>query len=454
MTAQGFGRINRWAGVLAALAVLAACSEREVILPGERFDVRTPLEASVPTDGQPVPLDTAGLPANRAEPIRLPAATANEDWTHRGGNVRHLQPHGILSAAPARVWSAAIGQGNSRRNRITAAPVAADGRIFTKDAQALVTAVSAQGAVLWQRNLAPASERSEVSGGGMAIGDGLLVVSTGYGEVVAMDPASGEVAWRQALGAPASGAPAVAGGAVYVVGRDGAAWALRASDGRILWQLPGAVSNAGMIGAASPAVTDRAVILPFPSGQVTAALKASGIPLWTGAVASQRQGRPLATFVADITGDPVIAGQTAYIGNQGGRTVALDLQDGRLIWTAGEAALGPVLLAGGSLFMVSDDARLVRLDASDGQVVWSVEMPYFLNERVKRRKAITAHYGPVLAGGRIVVASSDGILRMFDPADGALTGTAEIPGGAASAPILANGALYVIGTGGELHAFR
>ena len=36
-----------------------------------------------------------------------------------------------LSATPQRVWSATIGTGSSRKNRIAAAPVVADGRIFS-----------------------------------------------------------------------------------------------------------------------------------------------------------------------------------------------------------------------------------------------------------------------------------------------------------------------------------
>jgi outer membrane protein assembly factor BamB len=87
-------------------------------------------------------------------------------------------------------------------------------------------------------------------------------------------------------------------------------------------------------------------------------------------------------------------------------------------------------------------------------VIWSVVMPYFDKEKPKRRKAITAHFGPVLAGGRLVVVSSDGQLRLFNPADGALVGGAEIPGGAATAPALAGGVLYVVGGNGQLHAFR
>ncbi|MGB1006987.1 MAG: hypothetical protein ACPGVX_07405, partial [Thalassobaculaceae bacterium] len=37
-----------------------------------------------------------------------------------------------------------------------------------------------------------------------------------------------------------------------------------------------------------------------------------------------------------------------------------------------------------------------------------------------KRAAVYAHYGPVLAGGRLVVASSDGVLRFFTPESGAL----------------------------------
>ena len=121
---------------------------------------------------------------------------------------------------------------------------------------------------------------------------------------------------------------------------------------------------------------------------------------------------------------------------------------------ATEGALGPVAVAGGSIFLINDEAKLVRLDAATGEVIWSVAMPYFTKEKIKKRKGIFAHYGPVLAGGRVMVVSSDGLLRAFDPTDGSLTYTAEIPGGAAAQPAVAGGTLYVVGGSGQLHAFR
>lgn len=439
---------------LGLITLLAACGERELILPGERFNVRTPLDASVPVEGEAAPVAPADRPENLSVPISLPAASSNVDWTHRGGNNRHLAPHGALSASPQRVWSVNIGSGSTRRNRIAAAPVVADGRIFTIDGQSGLVATATSGARLWGTDLAAQFDRGgNVSGGGLAYANGRLFAATGFGEIVALDPASGAVIWRQRFDAPVMGAPSVDNGVVYVGGRDGAAFALTADAGRILWDIAGTPNGVGMVGAAGPAVATGTVLFPTAGGEVTAVLKDGTSRVWLTSVAGKRLGRVYAS-VADVTGDPVIAGGTTYVGTSAGRTVALDTETGKLIWAAGEGALAPVLPVGRSVFLVNDEARLVRLDAATGDVIWTVEMPYFVKEKIKKRKAITAHYGPVLAGGRLVVASGDGILRFFNPTDGAMVATADIPGGAASQPALAGGVLYIVSGNGQLHAFR
>jgi outer membrane protein assembly factor BamB len=438
----------------ALLALLAACGEREVILPGERFPVRAPLEDSVPTEATPNPAAPAAA-ENQSLPIALPAQSNAADWTHRAGNARHLIPHAALSPAPQRVWSASIGSGSSRKNRIAAAPVIADGRVFTLDAGALVAATSTGGQALWSADLTAAFDAGGgVSGGGLAVAGNRLFVATGYGEVVALDAGTGRVLWRQRVDAPVSGAPATDGEAVYVTGRDGSAWAVSAADGKVIWQVVGSPGVTGFVGTAAPTIGDRAVIFPTAAGELMAVLKiGGGTRIWQKSLAGKRLGRAYA-LSADVTGDAVIADGRIYAGTGAGRTVAMSASSGERIWSAGEGALGPVVLAGGSLFLVNDEARLVRLDAATGETIWSVEMPYYTKEKIKRRKGIYAHYGPVLAGGRIMVVSSDGLLRAFDPTDGTLTHTTEIPGGAATQPAVAGGTLYVVGGNGQLHAFR
>jgi outer membrane protein assembly factor BamB len=444
---------RRLVAAATALIVLAACAEKELILPGERFDPRAPLAASVPLEGAPVPVDTTGEIANQSRPLALPPVTAGAGWTQRSANARHLPPHAALSGTPARLFAVDIGAGNSRRARITAQPVVDGGRVYVMDALGTVSAVSAGGALLWQTGLRPAEDRSEISGGGLAVAGGRLFATTGYGELVALDGASGGILWRHRLGAPAGGAPSVEGGTVYAAGRDAVGWALDAETGRVRWSLDGTPAPGGAVGAAAPAVGDTAVIFAFSSGEIGAALKDTGVRLWTAVLAGERRGRAYAGIDA-VTGEPAIAGDVTFVGSQAGRTVALETASGRRLWTAREGAAGTPLAVGDALFQVTDDARLARLDAGTGETVWAVELPYFAAEKARKRQAITAHFGPVLASGRLVVVSGDEVIRFFNPESGASLGGVELPSGAAAPPALAGGVLYVVTQNGQLQAFR
>ncbi|MGR3198612.1 MAG: outer membrane protein assembly factor BamB family protein [Paracoccus sp. (in: a-proteobacteria)] len=431
---------------IAAGLGLSACGDRDVILPGERLDPLAVLSA----DG-PAVEGAAGITGTA---LSLSAPVTNADWTHRGGNAAHAPGHVQLAPSLNRLWSAPIGQAESRRHRITADPVVAAGRVFPVDSRARVTATALNGGRAWSTDITPVLENPDsASGGGLAYEGGRIFATTGFGELVALDAASGAVLWRQRVDAAISGGPAVQDGVVYVADTSAVGWAVRASDGRVLWQTSGAPSGSGVMGVAVPAVQGDTVVFPFPSGQLLAVDRQTGLTNWANQIAGTRTGRSMA-IIRDVTGDPVITGGRVYAATSSGRMDAVDLATGLQEWTADEGATSPVVVAGGSVFAVNDQAQLVRLDAATGGVIWRQPLPYFTTERVRKQSQIFAHYGPVLAGGRLHVASSDGILRSFDPATGALVGQAQIPGGAASAPIVAGQTLYVVARNGQLHAFR
>ena len=430
-------------GVLAALVLLAlaACGEREVVLTGERLDLSGERSAAQAAVG--------------ARPIALAAPRDHAAWTHTNGTPEHRLVHPALGPLRGLLWSAEIGVGDTRRHRVTAPPVVAGGRIFTLDALAGVSAHDLSGRALWLTNLTPpADEPTDASGGGLAYEGGTLYVTTAFGQLAALDAGTGGVRWVQRLGAAATGTPTVRGGLVYAVSRDGTGWAVEAGTGRIAWQVAGLPDSAGFVGPAGPAVSERLAVFPFSSGEVLAVFREGGAPAWRASVTGDRVGSALAAF-GDITGDPVFAdGERIYVGNATGRVVALDALTGERLWTADEGALGPVWPAGDSVFLVSDASQLVRLDAGTGAVVWAEDLPGFTRRRPSRRKAVYEHYGPVLAGGRLLIASSDGLLRSFDPVDGDLVGAIAIPGGASTAPVVVGRTLYVVTSDGQLLAYR
>ena len=434
----------------AILGLLVGCGKKELILEGERLDLRSPLGTATQDDASAKPADAV----NRSLPIALPASVNHSAWTHRNGSPEHRITHPSLSKNLTQIWSATIGSGESRKLRITADPVVLAGRIFTLDAQARVMAHSTNGAEIWSHDLTPVTDRSgEASGGGLAVEGDTLYVTTGFGALVALDVATGRERWVQKLESAATGAPAVKGGIVYVTSRDSRAWAINAADGRVKWQLPGTPTTSVMVGGTAPAVTDKFAVFPFGSGELVTAFRKGGVQVWATSVSGKRRGRAYAG-ISDITGDPVISGNVVYAGSQSGRIVALDMGSGERLWTAKEGAYSPVWVTGGSVFLVSDEAQLVRLDAATGERIWGVEMPYYTKDKPRRRKAVYAHYGPVLAGGRLIVAGSDGMIRSFSPVDGSLLSTVEIPGGATTNPVIVGGVLYLVSTNGKLHAFR
>ncbi len=429
--------------VIATIITVTGCAEREEILVGKRENIRpqdAPVESQVPLEG--------------SRPIALPNPTRNQDWTQyfRTPDLPTLHP--ALGESLELLWSVDIGSGDSRKQRITADPIVVDGRVFTLDADAQVTAITQDGAVLWRRDFRPQRDDSgEATGGGLAYLDGVLFISLGYGEVIAADAATGELRWRQQLNATASGSPLAADGLVYVVAGDNTGWAIDSENGRVAWQVSAAPSVANVLGAPKPIHTGGLIVFAFGSGDLIAALPKGGLRRWAASVAGSRVGKS-ASSIIDITGSPILVGDKVVVGNHSGQIVAFDAVSGNLEWTVREGALDPIWPTANNIFAISDQNDLLRIDVRNGQLIWRTDLPRYVRDRPNRRDQIYANHGPVLAGNRILVASNDGFIRFFSPENGALLSRLAIPHGATTAPVIANETLFVVSTRGILHAFR
>ena len=429
---------------LALVMAVSGCQEPDVVLPGDREDI--PQIAAFSKDPDP--------DNNTAPAISLPNQVSNSSWEQGPGTPANRVSNAALRQAPVLAWATDIGDGDDRRHRITAAPVVGGGRIYTLDSRDQVTALGPNGAVLWSVHARPPyAGANDATGGGLAYADGTLYVSLGFGVLVALDATTGGTRWTQKLDATGSGKPLVAGDLVYLVAGDSTGWAVERADGRIRWQIAGTSSVANVLGAPDPALADDLVVFAYGSGDIIAAFRQGGLRRWGTNVSGQRPGVAAST-IGDVTGAPVVVGNTIYVGNASGRIAALDASNGERRWTTPFGAMTPVWPVGGSVFALTDSNQLVRLGASDGEAIWAVDLPRYIKDRPLRRGPVYAHYGPILAGSRIWTASSDGYLRAFSPTSGQLLFEAEVPGGASSDPVVAGNTLYVVGRKGQLFAFR
>ncbi len=432
--------------LLVCAAVLGACAEPETILPGKREPVNSVLSYYQAEQKQTI------------KPTRFtpPRAASVKNWPNRSGNgVFNAPAHLAFADAPTVQWQANIGKGNSRRYRTSATPVAMNGVIFTLDAANQLMATSAaDGSQIWQRDLTPTGERpGDAAGGAVSADKDRIYVTTGFGQLHAIDAKTGQDIWTHNLGAPTATQATVRGGIVYLASGDNKAWAFDAKTGRIRWQQATSDQPLSSTGPSSAVVTGDLAVFGFSSAEMVAYLRQGGLQLWSSVLAGKRPAEAAKSFAA-ISGGPVLSGSRLYAGTLAGRLGAFDLRSGKLLWTAQEGAAGPVWPARGSLFVVNDNNELLRLDQSSGRVLWRQDLPKYVKPSPSKATNIHMHFGPILAGGYVTVVSSDGVIRRFAPQTGAPADSIPLPDGAAAAPILVDSTMYIVSQKGQLLALK
>lgn len=132
--------------------------------------------------------------------------------------------------------------------------------------------------------------------------------------------------------------------------------------------------------------------------------------------------------------------------------VGLELNSGQRQWEINVAGISSPWLAGDWLFVVTDDARLISVNRSSGHVRWINQLPEY--RKAKNKKGQLFYRGPILAGGRLIVVGSNGVIVSVDPDTGSYQSQTRIKYPISQTPVVANRTLYIYDDGGYLHAYR
>ncbi|CAA7619796.1 PQQ-binding-like beta-propeller repeat protein [Magnetospirillum sp. UT-4] len=436
---------RRLAWVLAASVALSGCSgwfgENEAPpLPGKRISVLSGDRALAP--------EASGEQAA----IRLPPPEPNDDWPQAGGYANHAMHHMAVGDAIAQAWSTGIGTGSSKRAKLLAQPVVAEGMVFTLDADTEVRAVDVKtGKVLWQVDVTPESEDDTFSGGGIAYEDGQLFISTGFAQVVSIEAKTGRELWRQSLSGPMRAAPTVRAGRVFVVTVDSQTHCLAADDGAVLWTHQGIAETASLLGGASPAVDGNVVVVPYPSGELFALRVDNGSVLWQDALSSTRKTDSVAGLT-DIRARPVIDRGRVYAIGHADLLVAIDLRSGRRLWERTIGGIQSPWVAGDYLFLITNHNEAVALDSKTGRVLWVTQLQLWEDEEDREGRIVWT--GPVLASDRLLLGASHGVLLSLSPYTGTVLGSISTSDGVAIPPSVAQGTVFFLTNDADLVAYR
>ncbi len=197
----------------------------------------------------------------------------------------------------------------------------------------------------------------------VVVGD-LVYFGSGRDTLYVFDLRTGRPNWsfrRWLVGMPGSNA------STLFVPSGNALYALQARTGRRLW----AYDAGGEI--LTPVADAERVYLtsnPMRSGDTVRALDVrTGDLVWE---------YPILDWPIDLE----LAGQVLFVSNHSGEIVALDVQDGSLVWrvhkppTRGNDGFGGVSLSASAVFVVWGDAYVLAFDARTGNELWVRQLPY------------------------------------------------------------------------------
>ena len=437
--------------VLAASTTLGGCA----VLDGVRGDAGK--KNNTPTVGSRVAIlgterdtDIDAALANVA--VTLPPATLNEAWAQPGGNASKSPGHVELGQGLARVWTASV-TGANPRARLAASPVMSDGRLYVVDTTARVTAFDANtGAQIWSNALEVKNDgKSSRYGGGVSATATNVFATNGVGDVASLAADTGALVWKKRPAGPLRGAPTLSNGNLYVMTQDNQIYALRQSDGEPQWNEAGPVAASGIFGVGAPAAAQGTVIAGYSSGELAAYRYENGRSLWSDTLSRTAMSTSVSTLT-DIDADPVIDRGRVFALGKGGRMASYELVSGQRIWEINIAGISTPVAVGEWVFVMTDEAKLLCVARSSGKVRWISKLQRFKNE--KKKKGPISWYGPVLAGGRLIVANSHGAIWSISPDEGAATEVFDVKNDVSLAPIVANNTLYILDDSGRISAFR
>ena len=439
-------RITTSLTLILGASLLAGCGvvghkKAKTPVVGERTDVLVS-EAEIAVD-----------PITATLPFALPDPAANADWAQPGGEPDKAIGHVALGKSLAHAWTVSIGKGSGPAGRLGGGPVVSGGKLFTVDTQGLVRAMDARnGGTIWTQRFGTVGRNaSSLYGGGVSADGDKVYATNGLGYVACLDAATGKQVWVVRPGGPLRGAPSVDGSNLYVMSQDNQVYSLKEADGTTNWSNAAALEIAGVFGTGAPAVARGTVIAGFSSGELNAYRYENGRMVWQDTL----QRTSISTSVSslsDIDAAPVIDNGVVYSIGAGGRMVALDINSGQRLWELSIAGLSTPAVAGDWIFVVTDKAQLLAIAKASGKIRWINQLPRY---RKMKAKANQINYqGPVLAGGRLILAGSNGVLVNVNPDSGSFQSQTNIGSGVSFQPVVAGGTLYLLEDSGRLTAYR
>lgn len=208
----------------------------------------------------------------------------------------------------------------------------------------------------------------ETISGGVGTGGGLVLVGTNRGHVLAYD-VNGKLVWKSQLSSEVLSAPRYSDGIVIARSGDNHIYGIDAADGGRKWVYERKVPALSLRSSAGIVVDGGAVYAGFSGGKLAALRADNGKLLWEATVAIPK-GVTEIERIADITSLPVVSGPVVYAVAYQGRIAAVDRVSGKVLWNREISSYSGINLHNEKIYVSHALGSVYSLDYATGRTFW------------------------------------------------------------------------------------
>jgi outer membrane protein assembly factor BamB len=235
--------------------------------------------------------------------------------------------------------------------------------IYTANATGEITKLDApNGKQAWRINI------GEPISGGVGLGAGILLVGSDKGYVHAYDTA-GKLLWKARVSSEILSVPRYYDGTVIVRAGDNHIFGLNAIDGSRKWVYERVTPALSLRSSVGIVVDGGAVYAGFAGGKLVAIRADNGKILWEATVA-QPKGVTEIERIADITSLPVVDGPLIYAVAYQGKIAAVDRKTGRVLWNRDISSYSGMNAEDAKIFVSHTLGSVYSLDYETGKTFW------------------------------------------------------------------------------------
>ncbi len=392
-------------------------------------------------------------PSIKGLKVSLPKPVINNTWNQATNNEAHRIMHPFTGNKIKLSWKISIGKGQNKKKPTSSQPVIDQEKIYTIDTTLTVKAINKNnGKKKWIKKLKKKVDETEgIISGGLAVSDKILAVTTGTGDIFALNKDNGNIIWRSKITAPIRAAPIISGNFFLVLSKDNRLYTYDLDSGNLSWTHEGLEEISTFMGSSSPVVSKGIVIVTYSSGEIYAINLSNGQVIWNDNLSKLVKKSSLENL-SDIRGNAVIQNDIIYLISHNGRMVAMDLNNGKKFWESKIGGIQTPWIASNFIYVLSKDNELICLTSDRGKIVWVSKLKDYIDFE-KKGKLIT-WAGPLLAGHMLIVSGSHGIIASISPYTGKFLGAINVKSAADNQAIVSNGTIFFLTAKGDLLAYK